>query len=105
MCPSEKTFIQVFESNDAHEIEFFNKMLADPRWINASYFRYQCQIVIEYMHNENDNVSFSKLGLLFGNCHCVQKQYYKIEKADLIKLYGRWKILTPSQNSELEIDI
>ena len=39
---------------------------------------------------------------MFGNRHCVQKQYYKIAKADLLKYPGQPKLLTPSQHSELE---
>lgn len=57
-----KSFIRKFESDDAQEVDDFNEMLADPRWINACSFRNQCQILIEYMHNENVDVSFSKLG-------------------------------------------
>lgn len=97
-----KSFKQNFDSDDEQEVKAFNEMLADPRWINARTFRNQSQILIEYMHNENVNVSFSKLGLLFGNRHCVQKQYYKIAKAELIRSPGRPKLLAPSQHAELE---
>lgn len=77
-------------------------MLQDPLWINAKTFREQCSILISYLHNEQINESISKLGKLFGSRHCVQKQYYKIQNAELLKSPGRPKLLNDKQHAELE---
>ena len=97
-----KQLIKVFESCVTDEVEAFKQMLDDPNWINAPTFRDQCKVLINYIHNESIGVHFAKLGQLFGNKHCVQKQYYKIIKEDSIKSPGRPKLLTPSQHNELE---
>lgn len=80
-----KPFFNRFTSDCLEEIDAFNEMINDPRWNYAISFRSQCQLMIEYLHNSEINVSLSKLGLLFGSRHCVQKQFYKIEKGDLTK--------------------
>ena len=96
-----KPLVNCFTSDYQEENDAFNEMINDPRWNDATSFRSQCQLMIEYLHNSEINVSLSKLGLLFGSRHCVQKQFYKIEKGDLIKDHGRPKLFTDSQHNEL----
>ena len=69
-----------FESPDQRAMDSYSQMLKDPRWINAQSFREQCKLLIEYLHDPPNCVSFSQLGLMFGSRHCVQKQYYKIQQ-------------------------
>ena len=80
----------------------YNSMLQDERWINASSFRGQCEILIEYLYNPPICLSMSQLGNLFGSRHCVQKQYYKIQKKDTLKPHGRPRLLNPKQEKELD---
>lgn len=83
-------------------MDSYSQMLKDPRWINAQSFREQCKLLIEYLHDPPNCVSFSQLGLMFGSRHCVQKQYYKIQQQGTLLPRGRPKLLNKNQEQELE---
>ena len=96
-----KLIVNPLKSDDPRAMEAYHQMLSDPRWINATSFRSQCEVLIEYLHDPPICMSFSQLGYMFGSRHCVQKQYYKIQKQDLLKPHGRPRLLSASQEREL----
>ena len=97
-----KEIINPLVSSEKHIMDAYNSMLQDERWINSSCFRGQYEILIEYLYNPPISLSMLQLENLFGSRHCVQKQYYKIQKKDTLKPHGRPRLLNLTQKKELD---
>lgn len=85
------------------EEEAYQQILNDERWINATTFRNQCTIIKTYLRNGRVNVSFERLGEMFGGKHCVEKQIKKIEREERNEIMdiGRPPLLSDTQRFKL----
>lgn len=93
----------VLKTLSTEEENAYNQMLSDDEWKNAKTFRQQCLIIKKYLRTETVNVSFERLGEMFGGKHCVEKQIKKIEREenDEMMKIGRPPLLSEMQTSQL----